>query len=215
MTPSSEFILTCFAVGDDYIREMEAMVASFRRFYPSVPVVLGYNPYPRTNWGSITCRKPDWILKIHRTFNAPVLWVDADARFRAPLPPFSPRTALGLRRYGRGTKQHWATGVVYAPRYTDVLLVGWKNAPGDTDEEKLRKLEIKIKATDYLAYDLGPSVSDVCSRSVNPANWDGTVPPSSIVQWNLSRKIHYPDFGWPPSETTRANARVRKETPRG
>lgn len=84
-----KWFLTCFAAGDEYVREMHHMVESFRIYHPDIPLVTGVMPQVGGGWQSRSNFKAEWLARVLRGHAdlGSALWVDADARFRRAIVP--------------------------------------------------------------------------------------------------------------------------------
>lgn len=172
-----KWFLTNFAQGEDYIREQERMVLSFRVFHPDVPAVIVQNPLLDTDleWGAITNYKPEYLLKVWRSFSdelGAMVWVDADARFtkELELPEFDgPWAAQKHKR--------WASGTMIFQNYPDPLLEAWAKQAGEGafDEESLQWV---IEESGHEPFNLPRTLTD--RHCTNPYK-------ATIVQYLASR----------------------------
>jgi hypothetical protein len=210
------WFLTSFAVGADYVQEMDGMLTSFREHNPGVPTVTGCDLIDRPQgdpysvWSGVTRYKAEWL---RRTWGAwshlgAMLWLDADARVRRPIQIPESAGPFALKTYDTP-----ASGTMLFRDGCESLLDEWEALAGDpaytTDELSLAEA---MKRTGTIGYELPDSLSSVCSRT-----WRGYAGElqhdSAIVHWNRSRlKLgKVPD--WPPSESERAAANPPESTP--
>lgn len=199
------WFLTCFAQGADYVREMRGMVDSFRRFHPSVPVITAENPLGLSplSWGELTGYKARWLFEVWKMWGdtGAMVWIDADARVRAPIEWEPDLPAVSAQLYPDG----WATGTMVLRPGCGPLLRRWSSISRDhaTDQESFAEA---CTSCEVEPYDLPRSVSSVCSPIHNgqPEPFSGTLwHDSAIVHWNMSRKVLGMIDDWPPTEEVR------------
>jgi len=197
------WFLTCFAVGDDYADEMHNMVASFRKVHPGKPVVTAVDPIPAgQEWGRITNYKAEWCYRMydewHRKLGS-MLWVDADARFRAAIPPPGPRVKFAAKTYAR-----LSSGTMWFGDGAEDLLREWylRAERHAKDEDSLIEA---VRECGVEPVELRDTFTSVCNLG---HKWPGHLEhKSAIVHWNLSRKRMPEEYpGWPPSEKERWEA---------
>lgn len=114
-------ILTYHTSGHDgagYDVEAAAMLATLQQHGYGQRVVI-LDGGARTSWQLATLRKPTVISWALETFPVPVVWLDADARLRAPMALFDrwPGGDLGIRLRRLRLEHHdravWCSGTLY------------------------------------------------------------------------------------------------------
>lgn len=197
-----KWFLTSFGVGDDYIEELHHMLASFRRFHPRVPVIVGENPVGSDqSWGQITCYKAQWLADVYRAWKSlgDMVWIDADARIRKPIIPPDGDFVFGAKKYAR-----WSTGTVWMRGDCQSFLDEWSREALDAafDEEALERA---LYSTRIEPYELPDELTSVCSLGIH--KYKGRIErDSAIVHWNRSRLALGHLDEWPPTECEREEA---------
>ena len=198
------FLLTCFAIGDDYAEEMRGMLASFERHQPGAPRVTGVFPRDGYTWQEASNFKVEWLTRVKRAFpRADILWVDADARFRRAVIPPPVTTHLGARNYAG---DRVSTGTLWCSREVPVdFFDWWADSPGESNEHALQHV---LQHYEVAYQELSDSMTSVVD--IRQKGWDGTLEhDSAIVHWNRSRSVVGGLEDWPPPEETRRKARVQ------